>query len=164
MTRRLLLIFIAVLAAPALLGQGKNMGQAGQYYQQKPKFRLLQQQKHAAGGDIKYSLPPGNKAEVVQGEYAILQPDVTIEYQDIKVHADKATLNLRTKDVTAEGHVIIDQGPTRLSGSQAVYNLDTKTGTFFNATGSMDPAMYFTGEKLEKLSENTYRLTNGVFT
>lgn len=140
------------------------MGQAGQYYQQKPKFHLVPGQKRAPGGDIKYSLPPGNKAEVVQGEYAILQPDVTIEYQDVKVHADKATVNLRTKDVTAEGHVIIDQGPNRLSGSQAIYNLDTKTGTFFNATGSMDPAMYFTGEKLEKLSETTYRLTNGVVT
>src|SRR2546428_107362 len=40
----------------------------------------------------------------------------------------------------------------------------TKTGTFFNATGSMEPAMYFTGEKLEKISDDTYRLTDGVLT
>lgn len=164
MTRRLLLTFIAVFAAPLLFAQGKNMGQAGQYYKQNTKFRLVQSTKRAEGGEIKWSLPKGNKVEMVQGEYAILQPDVTIEYQDVKVHADKATVNLRTKDVTAEGHVIIDQGPTRLAGSQAVYNLDTKTGTFFNAVGSMDPSIYFTGEKLEKLSENTYRLTNGIFT
>ncbi len=164
MKRRFLPTLLAVLAAPILLAQGKNMGQAGQYYKQNTKFKLVPGQKRAQGGDIKYSAAPGGKIEVVQGEYAILQPDVTVEYQDVKMHADKATVNLRTKDVTAEGHVIIDQGPTRLTGSQVVYNLDTKTGTFFNATGSMDPALYFTGEKLEKLSETTYRLTNGVFT
>ena len=164
MTRRLVAFLIAVLAASSLLAQGKNMGQAGQYYKQNPKFRVVPGPKRNTGGDIKWSLPPGNKVEIVQGEYAILQPDVTIEYQDVKMHADKATVNLRTKDVTAEGHVVIDQGPTRMTGTQVVYNLDTKTGTFFNATGSMDPSIYFTGEKLEKISENTYRLTNGIFT
>lgn len=164
MKRRLSPILLAVLAATHLLGQGKNMGQAGQYYRQNTKFRILPAQKRNAGGDIKWSLPKGNKAEYVQGEYAILQPDVTIEYQDVKVHADKATVNLRTKDVTAEGHVIIDQGPSRLTGRMAIYNLDTKTGTFFDAMGTMDPAISFQGEKLEKLSEDTYRLTNGTFT
>ena len=162
--RRFLAFLIAVFTALPLFAQGKNMGQAGQYYQQKPKFKILKGQKREKGGDIKWSLPAPNKAVYVQNEYAILQPDVTIEYQDVKLKADKATVNLRTKDVTAEGHVIIDQGPTRLSGAQVVFNLDTKTGTFFHATGSMDPSIYFQGEKLEKLSDDTYRLTNGIFT
>lgn len=164
MTRRFLPALIAVFTALSLFAQGKNMGQAGQYYQQKPKFKVVRGQKREKGGDIKWSLPAPNKAVYVQNEYAILQPDVTIEYQDVKMHADKATVNLRTKDVTAEGHVVIDQGPTRLSGAQVVFNLDTKTGTFFHATGSMDPSIYFQGEKLEKLSDDTYRLTNGIFT
>src|SRR6266566_4495786 len=47
---------------------------------------------------------------------------------------------------------------------QAIFNLDTKTGTFFHASGSMEPAIYFTGEKLEKLDEEKYRLTNGILT
>ncbi|HKB79753.1 MAG TPA: LPS assembly protein LptD, partial [Thermoanaerobaculia bacterium] len=63
-----------------------------------------------------------------------------------------------------QGHVIVDQGPTRLAGDEVMYNLDSKTGTFFHAVGSMEPTMYFTGEKLEKLSDDTYRLTNGVLT
>lgn len=164
MTRRFIPFLIAVLSASSLLAQSRDMGQAGQYYKQNNRFRMIPGPKRDKGGDIKWSLPPGNKAEFVQGEYAILQPDVTIEYQDIKMHADKATVNLRTKDVTAEGHVVIDQGPTRLAGSQVVFNLETKTGTFFNASGSMDPSIYFRGEKLEKLDEDTYRMTNGVFT
>ena len=64
----------------------------------------------------------------------------------------------------AEGHVIIDQGPTRITANQAIYNLDSKTGTFFNATGTMDPSMYFSGDRIEKVDEDTYRMTNGVFT
>ncbi|HEY6842548.1 MAG TPA: LPS assembly protein LptD, partial [Thermoanaerobaculia bacterium] len=76
----------------------------------------------------------------------------------------KFTYNFKTKDVTGQGHVILDQGTTRLAGSQMVFNLASKTGTFFNATGSMEPAMYFTGEKLEKVSDDKYRLTNGVLT
>ena len=92
------------------------------------------------------------------------QGGVTIEYQDIKLVADKVTYNYRTKDVVAEGNVIIDQGPTRITATQAIYNLNSKTGTFFNATGTMDPAMYFSGDRIEKVDEDTYRLTNGVFT
>jgi len=142
------------------------MGPAGQYYKTGPpkkgRFSVIRAPKK--GGEIKWSLPPGNKVEFVKEDYAVLQPDVTIEYEDIKMKADKATINFRTKDVTAEGHVILDQSTTRLAGSQMVFNLDSKTGTFFNATGSMEPAMYFTGEKLEKISEDTYRLTNGVLT
>src|SRR3712207_7746775 len=45
----------------------------------------------------------------------------------------RSTYNFKTRDVVAEGNVVIDQGPTRMSATQAVYNLDSKTGTFFNA-------------------------------
>ena len=166
MTRRLIAVFVLLLTVPPLLAQ-KDMGQAQQYYRQTPagakRFKVLQQTPKS-GGDIKWTLPPGGRQEIVKDEYAILEPDVTIEYQDIKVHADKITANFKTKDVVSQGHVVIDQGPTRLTGDQAVFNLDSKTGTFFNATGNLEGSMYFTGEKLEKLSEDEYRLTNGVLT
>lgn len=167
MTRRSLPLLLAVLLTSPLLGQGKDMGKAAGYYKQNSRFRIIQGPKRNTGGDIKWTV--GGKGteshqEIVKDEYAILYPDVIIEYQDVKLHADKVTINLKTKDVTAEGHVILDQGPTRLTGSQVVFNLDSKTGTFFNAHGTMEPSIYFTGEKLEKLSEDTYRLTNGVFT
>ncbi len=164
MTRRLLALLLSSLAAATLLAQGKDMGQAGQYYKAGPpkkgRFTFLSPPKKG-GGDVKWS---AKSASLEKDEYAILDGDVTIEYQDVKIHADKATYNLKTKDVVAQGHVVIDQGPTRLSGDQVYFNLASKTGTFFHAIGSMEPAMYFTGEKLEKLSDDTYRLTNGVLT
>ncbi|MDP9191747.1 MAG: LPS assembly protein LptD [Acidobacteriota bacterium] len=132
-------------------------------FAQKPNFKFIPGPK-PGGGDVKISVAAGGTTEMQKDEYSILQGDVTIEYQDIKLRADKITYNFKTRDVVAEGHVIIDQGPTRVTANQAIYNLDSKTGTFFNATGTMDPAMYFSGDRIEKVDEDTYRMTNGVFT
>ena len=130
---------------------------------QKPNFRFMPGPK-PGGGDVKVTVAPGGTTELQKDEYSILQGDVTIEYQDIKLRADKVTYTFKTRDVVAEGHVIIDQGPTRLTATQAIYNLESKTGTFFNSTGTTDPSMYFSGDRIEKVDEDTYRLTNGVFT
>ena len=130
---------------------------------QVPKFRFIPGPK-PGGGEIKWSVAPNGNFEVQKDEYMILEREVRIEYQDIKLAADKVTVNLKTRDVVAEGHVVVDQGPTRITASQAMFNLDSKTGTFFNSTATMDPAMYFSGDQIEKVDDDTFRLTNGVVT
>ena len=130
---------------------------------QVPKFRFIPGPK-PGGGDIKAAVAPNGKFEVQKDEYMLLERDVRVEYQDIKVAADKVTVNLKTHDVVAEGHVVIDQGPTRVTADQAIFNLKSKTGTFFNATAMMEPSMYFAGDRIEKLDEDTFRMTNGVLT
>ena len=164
MTR--LVSVLLCLATIPLAAQVTNLGPAGQYYKTGPprkgRFGVIRPPK--PGGEIKWSVAPQGHVEFVKEDYAILESDVTIDYEDIKLKTDKATINLKTKDVTAQGHVILDQGTTRLAGNQMVFNLDSKTGTFFNATGSMEPAMYFVGEKLEKIADNEYILTNGEVT
>ncbi|HUP48438.1 MAG TPA: LPS assembly protein LptD [Thermoanaerobaculia bacterium] len=118
----------------------------------------------AGGGEVTFKVDEGGRVEAEKDEYTIFEGGVTIEYQDMRLRADKVTYNLKTKDVTAEGKVVIDQGPTRISATQAIYNLESKSGTFFNATGTMDPELHFSGSRIEKLDEDTYRLTDGVFT
>ena len=120
--------------------------------------------KRAAGGEVKWSIPEGGKVEGVKDEFVILSGGVTVEYQDVKLQATRLTLNLKTKDVTAEGNVIVDQGPTRVTASRAIYNLNTKTGTFFTATATTTPELHFAGDRIEKVDLDTYKLTNGVFT
>ncbi len=131
--------------------------------QNPPRFKFIAGPK-PGGGEVKWSVRQGGKIEAEKDQYLIMEGGATLEYQDIKLQADKVTYNLKTKDVVAEGNVIIDQGPTRVVASRAVYNLDSKTGTFFAATATMDPQMYFSGDQIEKVDEDTYRLTNGVFT
>ncbi|HEX8169154.1 MAG TPA: LPS assembly protein LptD [Thermoanaerobaculia bacterium] len=130
---------------------------------QPPKFKFIPGPK-PGGGEVKWSVAENGTVEYEKGEYVLLERDVRVEYQDIKLQSDKMSLNLRTNDVVAEGHVIIDQGPTRLTADHAVYNLDTKTGTFFKATATMEPSMYFSGDRIEKVDQDTYRMSNGVFT
>ena len=161
--RRLAIVLLAIIPT-TLLAQTKDLGPATQYYKKPtPKFGFAPGPKKG-GGDVRVTLAPGGHVVTEKDEYSILEGDVTIEYQDIKLRADKVTHNLRTKDVVADGHVIIDQGPTRITANRAVYNLDSKTGTFFHATGALEPSMYFTGEKIEKIGDQTYRMTDGVFT
>ena len=130
---------------------------------QRPNFRFIPGPK-PGGGEVKIMVEEGGVVEAQKDEYSILQGGVTIEYQDIRLRAEKVTYNFKTRDVVAEGNVIIDQGPTRLSATQAIYNLESKTGTFFNANATMEPSMYFSGDRIEKVDADTYRMTNGVFT
>lgn len=150
--RRSVCLLILVLFVSPLFAQS-----------QRPKFQFMPGPK-PGGGEVKVTLDKGGVVEAQKDEYSIFQGGVTIEYQDIKLRADKITHNLKTADVVAEGNVIIDQGPTRVTATQAIYNLNSKTGTFFNATGMMDPSMYFSGTRIEKVDEDTYKLTDGVFT
>lgn len=151
---RLPIVTVLLLLAVPLLGQQKSG---------LTKFHIIPGPK-PGGGVVKITVGGNNVVEAEKEEYAILQGDVKIEYQDIKLRADKVTYNNKTKDVDAEGNVIIDQGPTRITASHAIYNLDTKTGTFFNAVGALDPTMYFSGDQIEKIDEDTFMVTNGVFT
>ncbi|MDQ3282564.1 MAG: LPS assembly protein LptD [Acidobacteriota bacterium] len=158
MTPRALALGLALLLASTAAAQFPQ-----QPAPQKPNFRFMPGPK-PGGGDVKITVDEGGTTELQKDEYSILQGGVTIEYQDIHLRAEKVTYNFKTRDVVAEGQVVIDQGPTRISATQAIYNLDSKTGTFFNANATMDPAMYFSGDRIEKLDQDTFRMTNGVFT
>jgi len=160
--RNAIVLLLLTVAATHLLAQAKNMGPAEQYYKQKTKFKFVPGPKQK-GGEVRWTVAPQGRVEVEKDEYALLENDVHVFYQDIKLQADKVTINLKTKDVVAEGHVIVDQGPARITADHCVFNLDSKTGTFFNSTGTFE-SLSFGGDKIEKLDENTYHLTNGIFT
>jgi len=90
--------------------------------------------------------------------------DVVIEYQDIKITADRAYYDFPTKTATLTGHVIIDQGPTRLSGTKGVFHMETKTGTLEDATADLPPTYHIVAHSIEKVGEATYRIDHGIFT
>jgi LPS-assembly protein len=168
MTRPFLAGILLAFVSTTLFGQGKDMGPAAQYYGQPKKigkrFNFAPGPKEGGCKEIEWGYAEGGRAEFVRDEYVSLEKGAWVKCQDINIHADKMTYNFRTHDSVAEGHVIIDQGPVRLTGDRSVFNVETKTGTIFNATGAMAPDMYFTGEKMEKTGDTTYRLTNGVLT
>ena len=90
--------------------------------------------------------------------------DVQIIYQDIDIRCDVADWNRATGEVVAQGNVILDRGPSRFTADEARFNIQTKTGTFFNATAFIDPMYTFTGREIEKLDETHYRIDHATFT
>lgn len=97
-------------------------------------------------------------------DYAVLTGGVELHYQDINLAAEVLSVDLSTKELTAVGHVVIDQGPSRLSGTAATFNLDTKTGSVRDAAGAAQPGIFFTGERIDKVGEDEYVIEKGVFT
>ncbi|MGE5414264.1 MAG: LPS-assembly protein LptD, partial [Syntrophomonadaceae bacterium] len=88
-----------------------------------------------------------------------------IEYQDVKITADAARYDFPTKTAVLTGHVVIDQGPTRLSGARGTFRLDTKTGILEeNVVADLPPAYHIVAQSIEKIAEATYRVHQGLFT
>jgi LPS-assembly protein len=90
--------------------------------------------------------------------------EVVIEYQDIKITADEAHYDFPTRTAILTGHVVIDQGPTRLSGSRGTFRFETKTGVLEDATADLPPTFHIVARTIEKIGEATYRIDHGVFT
>jgi LPS-assembly protein len=90
--------------------------------------------------------------------------EVTIEYQDVKITADRARYDFPTKTATLDGNVVIDQGPTRLSGSHGVFRVEDKTGRLENATANLAPDYHVVAQSIAKIGPATYRIEKGIFT
>jgi LPS-assembly protein len=87
-----------------------------------------------------------------------------------RLQADKVTVYEATNKVIAEGNVVFDQGEQqRITGSRAEWNYKTKTGFFINSTGYTNQTqdgtrMYFTADRVDKVSLDTIVITNAEIT
>jgi LPS-assembly protein len=87
-----------------------------------------------------------------------------------RLQADKITVYEATNKVVAEGNVVFDQGDQqRITGSRAEWNYKTKTGFFINSTGYTNQTedgtrMYFTADRVDKISLDTIVITNAEIT
>ncbi len=87
-----------------------------------------------------------------------------------RLQADKVTVYEATNKVVAEGNVVFDQGEQqRITGTTAEWNYKTKTGFFVNSTGFTNQTqdgtrIYFTADRVEKVSLDTIVATNAQIT
>ena len=97
-------------------------------------------------------------------DYAVLTGGVKLHYQDIDLAAEVVSVELSNKQLTAVGNVVIDQGPSRLTGASATFNLETKLGSLKQASGAAQPGIYFSGERIDKVGADEYVIQDGIFT
>jgi len=113
------------------------------------------------GKTLEVAAGPGS---VIGKDELILKEYVDIKYGDTRVQADFVRYIPSTKDLTALGNVILDQGTSRLTAEKLTYNLQTETGTFYAARGYAEPAYYFEAARVEKISGNEMVLYDATFT
>ena len=105
-----------------------------------------------------------DELEFVRESYVAARGRVEIHYQDVDLAADEVEYDLTTNTATATGHVVLDQGPRRITAESAVFRFDSKTGEFARATGYVAPDYYFRGAQVAKVGEDAYTVTDGVLT
>ncbi len=97
-----------------------------------------------------------------------------------QIFADRIEWNITTGEFEAAGNVLLASPTARLSAERVVFNTKTGLGTFHTASGmaslgnrgaqdksmfgTLEPDIYFSGETIDKIGEDKYRITKGWFT
>lgn len=104
---------------------------------------------------------------------------VTIVCDDTMILADEMHYRDDQDIIYASGNVVFQQKGTHISSQRAELNRKTHQGTFYDAFavmqlsatgvnrsmfGGQEPDAIFYGERIEKIGDRTYKLTNGAFT
>lgn len=94
----------------------------------------------------------------------VLEGAVEIVYQDLKVAAERLVLHRDELTVEATGDVVFDQGPNRIGAQRVEIDLETRNGTFWNASAYVDPDYHFRGAVVSRTGPDEYEVQDGVFT
>ncbi len=96
--------------------------------------------------------------------------NVDVRYGIYRLQADEIEIYEAESKLVAKGSVIFDQGDDqRITGATSVWNYKTKLGVFEDATGFTNQTndgtvLYFTAERVERVSLNEIVITKGKFT
>ena len=101
---------------------------------------------------------------------AVYEGNVDVRIGTYRLQADIVTVYEAENRVLAEGSVVFDQADTqRITGSRGDWNYRTKTGYFIDSTGYTNQTqdgtrLYFTADRVEKISLDTIVATNVLVT
>ncbi len=102
--------------------------------------------------------------ETVGERLVVASGGVEFRFREMRLQAQRVEVDRVSRDVRAEGEVILDEGPRRLTGSEMTMNLDSRTGQITNAKVFADPDIYFSGAEVEMLGNDVYNVKNGEVT
>ena len=108
---------------------------------------------------------------------SVEQP-VQIDCDELQLFADKVEMFRADGRVVADGHVVFVSGSNRISAERVEFNTKTRTGTFYNASGTaimrqgtpaqsageQEPYAFFWGDELHKVGPTKYKIVRGGFT
>ncbi len=105
----------------------------------------------------------GRIEQTAPGEF-LLTDDVDLRYGSARLLADTARYSESTRTAVAEGNVVVQFEQNQISGDRVEVNLDTGYASIENARAYMEPDVILDAERLERIGEETYRITRGKIT
>lgn len=88
----------------------------------------------------------------------VARGNVEVRYKQIVLFADGIEIDTETKEVFAEGSVVI-QLPNEVMECESIhFNMDSSEGEFKKVFGMVQPSVFYKAENIERKSENTYIL------
>lgn len=102
--------------------------------------------------------------EYQEGDYLLATGGIRLKYRDLELQADEMRIDIASNVMTAQGSVVLDEGPRRLVGETLEYDLTTRTGRISDATAYVDEGYVFKGDEIAKIGATTYTVDDGLFT
>jgi len=136
----------------------------------RPRLPLRQGDGPDAGDSFKIDSGTQTVSGPEKARVFVYEGNVDARIGTYRLQADKLTVYEATNKVIAEGNVVFDQGDQqRITGSRADWNYRSKTGFFLNSTGFTNQSqdgtrIYFTADKIERISLDTIIATNAQIT
>jgi LPS-assembly protein len=90
--------------------------------------------------------------------------NVEAHYGDLVLFADRLEIMVKTKDVRAEGNVVLQYPNEVVKAESLTFNPDTSRGLLDKAQGMVQPSMLFQAERLERIDPEKYVLYKAGFT
>lgn len=88
--------------------------------------------------------------------------NVQIKYRDLELKSGEVKIDLETGDLWARGDVLLREDTKEVHGQELEYNLQRRTGQFYQASSFTAP-VYYRGEVVKILSPQLIELTGGQF-
>jgi LPS-assembly protein len=107
-----------------------------------------------------------------------VEQPVQIDCDELQLFADKVEVFRAEGRIAADGHVVFVSGTNRIAAERVEFNTKTRTGTFYNASGTaimrqgtpeqaageQEPYAFFWGDELHKVGPTKYKIVRGGFT
>lgn len=98
-----------------------------------------------------------------EGGLATAQENVAIHIGETDIYADYAQYDARNHEIRLHGNVRIYRDKNLFLSESATYNTETKKITAATMRSDHEPYL-IAGSSIESISENAYRIENGIFT
>jgi len=104
-----------------------------------------------------------------QLEYSQIRREVTgnghvvVEYKGSRLTCDKITVNLLTKDCLAQGRIRLEDERGMVEAESMLYNLENKKGEILEARIYQEP-IFGSGKKIQRLGEKEFAIEEGFAT